>query len=101
MPYDPYWFEFLDGFFPWLVPFIAFASLWVARLGRDERIQRNVERVYFASMLIVAAITLRTILADDGCWILHTGSLGFMVLAAAMPKPESAADEYYAGHVEF
>jgi hypothetical protein len=30
-------------------------------------------------------ITLRTILADDNCWLLHTSSLGLMILGAIFP----------------
>jgi hypothetical protein len=101
MPYSPYWFELLDCLLPWIVPAIALASLWMARAQGNESLQRTAERMYFAAMLVVAGVTLRTVLADDGCWIVHTSSLGLMVLAVAIPRHVSGADGMLPGPIEF
>lgn len=88
MPYIPYWFEMFAPWFPWFVPGLALAGLWFARASHDRTLQILAERIFFAVMLIVAAATLRTILANDGCWLLHMGSIGMMVLGATLPQME-------------
>jgi hypothetical protein len=85
MPYIPFWFESFAHGFPWIVPGLALAGLWFARSTRDQALKTLAERVFFAAMLIVAAATLRTVLANEGCWLLHMGSIGVMVLGATIP----------------
>jgi hypothetical protein len=86
MPYVPYWFEFLEPWFAWVVPTVAIVGLWMSRSSLDKRVERIAERTYFSAMFLVAAATFRTVVADDGCWLLHMGSMGIMVLGAALPK---------------
>jgi len=93
MPYIPYWFESFAPCFPWIVPGLALAGLWFARSTHDRTLQILAERVFFAVMLIVAAATLRTVLANDGCWLLHMGSIGIMVLGATIPQADSQPSE--------
>jgi hypothetical protein len=85
MPYIPFWFESFAHGFPWIVPGLALAGLWIARSTSDLALKTLAERVFFAAMLIVAAATLRTVLANEGCWLLHMGSIGVMVLGATIP----------------
>ena len=92
MPYIPYWFESFEPCFSWIVPAIALASLWGAKFTDDSRIQKIAERCFFAAMLVVAAATLRTVMVDDGCWLLHMTSLGIMVLGATFPQPEITSE---------
>jgi hypothetical protein len=92
MPYVPYWFEFFAGWFPWIVPVLSLMSLWIARLCDDSRIRSNAERIYFIMMVIVATATLRTMLANEPCWLLHTASLGIMVVGAIFPHCHFDAD---------
>jgi hypothetical protein len=86
MPYIPYWFESFASWFPWVVPALSLVSLWIARLCDDTRIQANAARVYFIMLMIVATATLRTMLADEPCWLLHTASFGAMVVGAIFPQ---------------
>ena len=84
-PYVPYWFEAFSQCIPWIVPILALAGLWIARLCEDARIRSAAEACYFGAMVVASMITLRTILADDNCWLLHTSSLGLMILGAIFP----------------
>lgn len=86
MPYVPYWFESFAVWFPWIVPALSLASLWIARLCDDTRVKSSAEQIYFVMMMVVATATLRTMLADEPCWLLHTGSLGMMVVGAIFPQ---------------
>ena len=85
MPYIPYWFEPFLFWTPWMVPTLAILGLWIARLCEDSRVKSAAECCYFGAMVVAAMITLRTILADDGCWLLHTTSFGLMVVGAIFP----------------
>ena len=88
MPYMPYWFESFGPFLPWVVPCLALAGLWMAKCSASLQVQRTAERVYFAAMLLVAWVALRTILANEGCWLIHMASIGAMVLGATYPTVE-------------
>ena len=92
MPYVPYWFEPFSAWTPWAVPVLALAGLWMARLCEDARVRSAAEACYFGAMIVASLITLRTILADDHCWLLHTASLGIMILGAIFPHHSMAAN---------
>jgi hypothetical protein len=96
MPYIPYWFETLAPCFSWVVPTIAFSGMWLSRSTHDRSFQLIAERAYYAAMLIVAAASLRTIMTNEGCWLLHMFSIGIMALGATIPHPtvESESNEY-------
>ncbi len=93
MPYMPYWFESFGFFLPWVVPCIAICGLWVAKSSESVQIQRSGERIYFAAMLLVAWVALRTVLANEGCWLMHMSSIGLMVLGATYPASDPSHSE--------
>ena len=88
MPYMPYWFEAFGPCLPWVVPCLALAGLWTAKSSENRQLQRTAERIYFAAMLLVAWVALRTVIANEGCWLLHMASIGAMVLGATFPVSE-------------
>ena len=90
----PYWFEAFAPCFPWIVPAIALSGLWVAKSIEDKRVQRLGERVFFAALMLVAGATLRTMIANDSCWLLHTASMGVMILGAIFPHAETSNIEH-------
>jgi L-asparagine transporter-like permease len=92
MPYVPYWFESFESWIPWIVPILSLIGLWIARLCDDERVRSFAEYAYYCAMILAAVITLRTIIADDHCWLLHTASFGMMVLGAVFPHHTHEAD---------
>ena len=94
MPYMPYWFESFGLFLPWVVPCIALAGLWIAKCSENLHLRQTAERFYFAAMLLVAWVALRTVLENDGCWLIHMASIGLMVLGATYPIAEHATAEY-------
>jgi hypothetical protein len=79
------WIEFLADNFVWLVPILAVGGLWLARSAMSDLERVWAERTYFAFLLIVACGTLRTILVDDPGWLLHTASLGLMIVGGILP----------------
>ena len=71
----------------WLVPVIAMwgvACLYWGRFGGYGAIPQV---VYFTCLLGIAGLTLRTMLDNDGCWLIHTASLGMMIVLGSMLRP--------------
>ncbi len=93
MPYNPYWFESFAPCLPWIVPVIAIIGLWVAKATDDCSVQRIAERIYFAAMLLVAAVTLRTVVENEGYWLLHMASIGIMALGATSTQVNPTSSE--------
>jgi len=89
----PYWFETFGPFLPWVVPCLAIAGLWIAKSSENLQLQRTAERFFYAAMLLVAWVALRTVIANEGCWLIHMASIGAMVLGATFPAREVADTE--------
>ncbi len=60
----------------------------MAKCSDNLQLQRATERIYFAAMLLVAWVALRTVIANEGCWLIHLASIGGMVLGATYPASE-------------
>ena len=93
MPYMPYWFESFGPCLPWVVPCIAITGLWFAKSSENMHVHRTAERIFYAAMLLVAWVALRTVLANEGCWLIHMASIGVMVLGATFPAGETTHSE--------
>jgi len=89
------WFEHAADGCTWVLPIAAGVALWIARLVENPLIRSRAERAYFAVLLVVAAGTLRTILAEDPSWFLNGCALGIMVVGAVMPAPHSPESVAY------
>jgi hypothetical protein len=50
--------------------------------------------LYLSVMLFIAGITVRTVMVDDGCWLVHTASLGTLVVSGVMRRPEPVATKF-------
>jgi hypothetical protein len=75
--------------FPLTIPIIAVIGLWIARLANNDDMRSHAERLFFVAFVIVAGGTLRTMVADDPCWLIHTTSLGVMIVGAVIPATEA------------
>ena len=60
----------------------------MAKCSENLQLQRATERIYFAAMLLVAWVALRTVIANEGCWLIHMASIGAMVMGATYPASE-------------
>ena len=79
-------------------PIQSYSLKWWETASELEAIRNallNSVIVALGAMVVAAMITLRTILADDSCWRLHTSSLGLMILGAIFPHHmlESSAQD--------
>lgn len=94
MPYTPYWFESFALAFPWVIPSIALLALWFARCSDDRYFRTIAERSFFAAMIVVAWGTLRTVLANEGCWIVHMVSLAAMIVGSVFPYSDQNQEQH-------
>lgn len=62
----------------------AVACLYMGRTGCRCAISQI---IYFVALLAVAGLTVRTMLANDGCWLIHTSSLGVLIVSGVMRRP--------------
>ncbi|GIW97290.1 MAG: hypothetical protein KatS3mg111_0623 [Pirellulaceae bacterium] len=82
------WIDQATGWLDFLVPAIA---LWaVVCLHMQPRAEeRNVSQAFYVfALLLVAALTVRTVTTFQACWLVHTASLGSMIVAGVLYRPE-------------
>lgn len=79
------------GFIVPLLALWAIAGLYSLRAGCQCV---ATQLLFFSVMLLIAGITIRTVLANDGCWLVHTASLGVMVVAGVMRRPEVETPQF-------
>ena len=75
-----------------IVPLIALwavTSLYTLRAGKKCC---ATESAYFVALLLIAGITLRTVTINHDCWLVHTLSLGVMIVAGVMRRPAPESD---------
>jgi hypothetical protein len=75
-----------------LVPALAIWAVLGAHSRRYADYRTLCDCLYFALMLIIAGLTLRTMSANDPCWLIHTASLGAMVVGGVVSYRDSSEE---------
>ncbi len=90
--------QFIESIASWagiLVPLLAvwaIVGLYTQRSG----CQCVATQVFYLSVMVfIAGVTVRTVMVDDGCWLVHTASLGVLVVSGVMRRPEPVATEFF------
>lgn len=81
--------ELLAGCAGFLVPAVAIwatACLYTMQAGSRCPVT---ECVFFVALLAISCVTIRTVMANDYYWLLHTSSLGAMIVAGVLKKPRT------------
>jgi hypothetical protein len=86
-------FEISNQCGPWIVPFLAVAGLWCARATDNHSFTRWAESAFLVLLTLAATVTLRTIVINDACWLLHCVSLSLMIVGAIFPFAVSQPTE--------
>ena len=84
------WIASIDACSGLLVPILTAWAIGCVRITREDGMG-VCELIYFATLLLVAVLTVRTVVADDLCWLIHTASLGSLIVAGAMPRSATGA----------
>ncbi len=77
-----------------MVPAIALWAIAALYMQRDDVECTWTQLLYFGTLLLISFVTLRTITTNDGCWLMHTATLGITIVAGAMRRPASAPPRY-------
>ena len=76
--------DVLADLFPIIVPAVALFGLIAARTAHFPGAQRMAESLFYGTLVTVALGTIRSTMHNDSAWLLHTASLGFMIIGAAI-----------------
>lgn len=85
--------EFVASFPGLIVPALALwaiVGLYSLRSGCHCPVT---EILYFCVLLFVSGFTVRTVVVEDGCWLAHSASLGALIVAGVLRKPDAAAQD--------
>jgi hypothetical protein len=70
-----------------VVPLLAMWAIACLYTLRAASLAWATQLIYFLVLLAVAALTVRTMMANDGCWLIHTSTLGVMIVSGVMRRP--------------
>jgi hypothetical protein len=54
--------------------------------------------LFFVVLLVLATLTVRTTMMHDETWLIHAGSLGSLIVAGAMRRPDEASDAAFSNY---
>ncbi|MEZ6074690.1 MAG: hypothetical protein R3C09_17550 [Pirellulaceae bacterium] len=77
-----------------MVPVMALWAIVALYLQRDDCECITTQLLYFGTLLLIAFITVRTMATNDGCWLIHTATLGITIVAGAMRRPTGAPQHF-------
>jgi hypothetical protein len=73
------------------LPLIGGISLMLAKFSVGDT-ARILERHFLAILVVITGVTLRTVITCDQIWLLHTTTLGTLIVGAlVIPSQESVA----------
>ena len=70
--------SFIDAI---MMPFIGGLALLLAKVSHGDR-ARWAERQFFAVLLVITIVTLRTVITCHEIWLVHTTSLGALIVCS-------------------
>jgi hypothetical protein len=87
----------MQVFVDWTALMVPALALWAVigiHVYRSEGQSALVDALYFLVMVVIAALTWRTMNANDSCWLIHTASLGTMIVGGVLPKRGGSDDTF-------
>lgn len=78
----------------WLVPALALWAVASLYTQCGEKTCSVTEAGYFLALLVISGITIRTVMTDGNCWLVHTASLCIMVVAGVMRRPVGSSSAF-------
>ena len=73
-----------------VLPLLGSTLLLLAKTAHGEA-ARRAERQFFAVLVVMTLITLRTVIRCDQTWLLHTSTLAMMILGALVIPSQDAS----------
>lgn len=69
-----------------MVPALAMWAVIGINVFRAEAQRPLVDSLYFLVMIFIGVLTWRTMSINDACWLIHTASLGTMIVFGVLPR---------------
>ncbi len=77
-----------------IVPALALWAIAALFSQRAEEECYATQVLYFGTLLMVSVVTLRTVSINDACWLMHTATLGVLIVAGALRRPAASTAQY-------
>ncbi|MCC6508804.1 MAG: hypothetical protein IT423_06835 [Pirellulaceae bacterium] len=78
-----------------LVPALAIWAIVGINAYRSSALRPVVDTLYFLVMILIGVLTWRTMSNNDAFWLIHTASLGIMIVFGVLPRRESLDEAVY------
>ena len=85
--------QFFVDWLAFLVPALAVWAVIGIHVYRSDFHQPTIDAIYFAAMLVIGALTWRTMSGNDSHWLVHTASLGIMIVGGVMHKRDNGDEQ--------
>ena len=72
--------SFIDAI---MMPIIGGLALLIAKVSQGER-ARWAEKQFFAVLLVITIVTLRTVITCHEIWLVHTTTLGALIICSLL-----------------
>jgi hypothetical protein len=74
------------------LPIVGSVALALSKLTSGSAV-RVAEHWFFGVLLAVTLITCRTVIVLDPCWLVHTATLGLMIVGALLLPDRESMDQ--------
>lgn len=76
--------ELLADFFPVFVPAMAVFGLVAAQTAHIQGVRRIAMSIFYGSLVVVSIGAIRSMVHNEGTWLLHSASLGMLIIGASI-----------------
>ena len=76
-----------------IFPLIGSIALMYAKLSRGS-VARRAEKQFFAILVVITVVTLRTVITCHEIWIVHTMSLGGLIVGSLLIPGQTETPEH-------
>ncbi|TWU11193.1 hypothetical protein Pla52o_56310 [Novipirellula galeiformis] len=66
---------------------LAIGILFLSKISSGER-ARWAERQFYVALMVMTFVTLRTVALSGDLWLVHTGTLGIMIIGSLMVRTQ-------------
>lgn len=76
--------ELLADLFPIFVPAMALCGLIAAQTAHIHGVRKIAMSIFYGSLVVVSIGAIRSMVHNEGTWLLHSGSLGLLIVGASV-----------------
>ncbi|TWT82880.1 hypothetical protein CA13_43430 [Planctomycetes bacterium CA13] len=73
-----------------ILPIVALSVLFLSKVSYGD-LAKWAERQFLTVLAVMTLVTLRTVIRCDDAWLIHTATLGIMIVGALVVRTEHAS----------